>query len=97
MHYLKYILLLPALLFAYQMYRYTVSLQRVEKQRACRSLGILITAAGIVCLAIHDVIFVMFGFVLIMAGFRLVAFGLDRKNKTVFIDRFQDDHSDDTH
>jgi hypothetical protein len=90
MQYVKLLVLLPVIVFGYQLYRYTITLQREEKQRACKSLGIIIFSVGVACLALRNVPSFILGIVTIMIGFRLIAFGLDRKNKTIFMDRYDD-------
>jgi uncharacterized membrane protein HdeD (DUF308 family) len=89
--YLKILMILPVLLFGYQLFRYTVTLKREEKQRACRSLGIIIFPAGVVCLVFHNFYAVIAGLVMIMSGLRLIAYGLERKDKNIFIDRYDED------
>jgi hypothetical protein len=72
------------------MYSYAVSRQGEEKQRTCRGLGILLFSLGIVSLVSRDFLFVCSGFILMMIGFRLIAHGLDRLDKKVFIDRYSE-------
>ena len=94
MEYIKLLILLPVIVFGYQLFRYTVTLKREEKQRACRSLGIVIFPAGVVCLVFHNFYTVIAGLVMIMFGLRLVAYGLERKDKKIFIDRFEEDKTE---
>jgi hypothetical protein len=47
-------------------------------------------SAGIAALAYKSVPFAFFGIILMMFGFRLIAKGLDRLEKKVFIDRFEE-------
>ena len=89
--YLKLLGIVPVLVFGYQLYRYTVTLEKEERQRACRSLGIIIFAAGVTCLAFRNYIAVFAGLFMLMFGLRLIAYGLDRKNKKIFIDRYDED------
>ena len=91
MEYVKLLLLLPMIIFGYQLYRYTISLKRAEKQRACRSLGIIIFPMGVICLVYRNFYAVIVGLVLIMLGLRLIAYGLERKDKNIFIDRYDED------
>ena len=91
MEYVKLLLLLPMIIFGYQLYCYTISLKRAEKQRACRSLGIIIFPAGVICLVYRNFFAVIVGLVMIMFGLRLIAYGLERKDKTIFIDRYDED------
>jgi len=89
--YLKLLLILPVIVIGYQLYRYTITLKREEKQRACRSLGIIIFPAGVICLVFRNFYAVMAGLVIIMFGLRLIAYGLERKEKNIFIDRYEED------
>jgi uncharacterized membrane protein HdeD (DUF308 family) len=91
MEYVKFLILLPMIIFGYQLYCYTISLKRVEKQRACRSLGIIMFPAGVICLVYHNFLAVIVGLVMIMFGLRLIAYGLERKDKNIFIDRYDED------
>jgi hypothetical protein len=91
MEYVKILLILPMIVFGYQLYRYTISLKRAEKQRACRSLGIIIFPIGVICLVYRNFYAVIVGLVLIMFGLRLIAYGLERKDKTIFMDKYADD------
>lgn len=90
--YLKLLILLPVIVFGFQLYRYTITLKREEKQRACRSLGIIIFPAGVICLVFRNFYAVITGLVMIMFGLRLIAYGLERKDKKIFIDRFDEDN-----
>jgi hypothetical protein len=87
--YVKYILLLPLGVICMQFYCHAVAQKGVEKQYECRTLGILYASVGIVSLVTRDVCYVMSGLVLIMLGLRLMAHGLDRIDKRVFIDRYE--------
>ena len=91
MEYVKLLLILPFLVFGYQLYRYTVSLKREDRQHACRSLGIIIFPAGVICLVFRNFYAVIAGLVMIMLGLRLIAYGLERKDKSIFMDRYDDD------
>jgi hypothetical protein len=91
MEFVKIVLVLPFIVFGYQLYRYIVILNREDKQRACRSLGIIIFPAGVVCLVFRNFYAVIAGLVLIMTGLRLIAFGLERKDRKIFIDRYEED------
>jgi hypothetical protein len=83
------LMVLPLLVFAYQIYRYIVTLERENKQRACRSLGILLFPAGVILLVFRNKYSVIIGLILLMAGLRLIAYGLERKDKNIFIDRYK--------
>jgi hypothetical protein len=85
----KYVLLVPFWVLSVQFYSHAVSQQGEQKQRECRSLGIIFTAIGIVSLVFRDVFFAVSGLVLIMLGLRLMAHGLDRIDKKRFIDQYE--------
>jgi sulfite exporter TauE/SafE len=70
------------------MYSYAVTRQKEERQRVCRGLGITLFTVGITSLVTRDSLFVFAGLILIMIGFRLIAHGLDRLDKNIFIDRY---------
>lgn len=89
---LEIIFVLPAMMIAYQIYSFSVSRTGLEKQQRCRKLGISYMSLGIVALAFHSISFVLAGLILIMFGFRLMANGLDRLDKKVFIDRYDGDN-----
>ncbi|MBK5275196.1 MAG: hypothetical protein JJE30_09125 [Desulfuromonadales bacterium] len=91
MHYLKYILLLPFWVICGQLYFYSVSQKNEQRQRGCRSLGIFFLTIGIVSLVSRDYWFVISGLALIMLGLRLTAYGLDRIDKSIYIDRCEED------
>jgi hypothetical protein len=90
MSYVKFLILLPWFALIYQMYSYAVSRQGEEKQRTCRGMGIALFTLGIVSLVSRDFYFVCSGFILMMIGFRLIAHGLDRLDKKIFIDRYSE-------
>ena len=85
------LILLPLLVICYQMYRFTSSRQREEKQSRCKRLGIGYTVIGILALIERQPLFAFFGLILIMFGFRLMAKGLDRIDKTVFIESYNEE------
>ena len=88
MLYVKLLLLLPFFAVIFQIYSYAVTRQREERQRVCRGLGITLMTVGITSLVSRDYLFVSAGLILMMIGFRLVAHGLDRLDKTIYIDRY---------
>lgn len=90
-HYAASLPILPLLIICFQLYAFSVSRKREEKQQRCLILGIVYMVLGIVALVFHNVIFVFSGIILIMMGLRLIAHGLDRMDKTIYIDRFTDD------
>jgi uncharacterized membrane protein len=90
-YYIENFFLLSILIVFYQFYTFAVSRKAVEKQINCQILGIVYTTLGVLCLVIHDISFVVAGLVLIMLGLRLIAHGLDRIDKKIFIDRLDED------
>jgi hypothetical protein len=94
MLYVKYLILMPCFALIFQMYSYAVSRQGEEKQRVCRGSGIALLTLGIVSLVSRDFFFVCSGFVLMMIGFRLTAHGLDRLDKKIFIDSYNESPRD---
>ncbi len=88
--YAKILMLLPLLVFGYQMYCYITTLEKENRQRACRSIGIVLFTIGVICFAFRDKYYVFIGLVVIMVGLRLMAYGLERKDKTIFIDRYKE-------
>lgn len=88
--YFKLLILVPLLLICYQFYSFTSSRKGEEKQQRCRKLGIGYMVLGILALVEREPLFAFFGLILIMFGFRLMAKGLDRIDKTVFIDRYDE-------
>ena len=91
MAYVKFLILLPVIVFVYQLYRYTITLAKEEKQRACRTIGVILFPVGSLCLLHRSFISVIMGFVLLMAALRLIAFGLERRDKSIYIDRYDGD------
>jgi hypothetical protein len=86
----KLLALLPLLIGLLQMYNYAVTKSGVERQKNCRGFGITCITVGIVSLVFRSVPLTVAGLILIMMGLRLVAHGLDRLDKTVYIDRYQE-------
>jgi hypothetical protein len=87
MSYFKLLILIPFITLFYQLYAYAVRQKGVERQNICRTLGIITFTIGIVCLVFRDLLFGTAGIIFMMFGFRLIAHGLDRIDKKVFIDR----------
>jgi predicted tellurium resistance membrane protein TerC len=83
--------MLPVIVICFQFFLYSVSLHGEEKQKKCRTLGIIYMSFGIISLASRSMLFTVTGLVLIMMGLRLIAYGLDRINKKIFIDRYDED------
>lgn len=83
--------MLPFVLVLFQFYSWVVSLQGLEKQKHCRALGIIYTTLGTLFFLFRSLPLFVVGLILFMLGLRLIAKGLDRIDKTVFIDRLDDD------
>jgi hypothetical protein len=73
------------------MYRFTSSRKGEEKQDRCKRLGIGYMVIGILALTWRDPLLAFFGLILIMFGFRLMAKSLDRIDKTVFIESYNEE------
>ena len=80
--------MLPIMAICYQLYAYAASSPGEARQRRSRKLGVVYMTLGITALIPREPAFVFLGLVLIMMGFRLLAKGLDRLEKKVFIDRY---------
>jgi len=89
--YFQLLILIPLLVICYQIYAFTSSRKGVDRQNRCRKLGIGYMTIGILGLVWREPLFAFFGIILIMFGFRLLANGLDRINKTVFIDCYDEE------
>jgi integral membrane sensor domain MASE1 len=81
----------PVLMICYQMYAFSVNKQGAEKQKSCQMLGIVYMTSGITALIARQPVFVFMGLVLMMVGFRLMATGLDRIDKKIYIDHYDED------
>ena len=88
--YVQCFVTIPFIVVMFQFYSWIVSLQGVEKQRHCNTLGITFTTLGTVCFIFRSLPLTVVGLLLFMLGLRLIAHGLDRINKTIFIDRFDE-------
>lgn len=80
--------MLPIMAICYQLYSYAACSPGEARQRRSRKLGIAYMTLGITALIARSPAFVFLGLVLIMMGFRLMAKGLDRLDKKIFIDRY---------
>lgn len=89
--YFEILIILPLLVMCYQLYSYSVKGEGREKQERCRGLGIAFMLLGIMALVFKSAPLAFFGLILMMFGFRLIAKGLDRVNKEIFIDQCEDD------
>jgi len=85
---LKPLILLFVFVVIFQMYNYATTREKVEKQKICRGMGIALFSVGVVSLVLRDQFLVFSGLVLMMIGFRLIAHGLDRLDKKIYIDRY---------
>jgi len=89
--YFQLLILIPLLVICYQIYAFTSSRKGEDRQNRCQKLGVGYMTVGILGLVWREPLFAFFGIILIMFGFRLLANGLDRLNKTVFIDRYDEE------
>ena len=89
--YFQLLFLMPLLVICYQIYAFSSSRKGADRQNRCQKLGIGYMVIGILALIERDPLFAFFGLILIMFGFRLMAKGLDRIDKTVFIDSYNDE------
>jgi len=89
--YIECFVMIPFIVVSLQFYSWIVSLEGEEKQKHCRALGITYTTLGTTCLMFRSLGLAIIGLILFMLGMRLIAHGLDRINKTVFIDRYKED------
>ena len=89
--YVESLIVLPLLVVCYQLYSYSVNGDGREKQERCQQLGISFMTVGITALVLKSAPFAFFGLILIMFAFRLLAKGLDRIDKKIFIDRYEED------
>ena len=85
---IQYLTMLKVLTICYQFYRFTLYHKGKERQVKCQTLGIVFSTLGILGLVFHHIPMVTGGLILIMLGFRLIAHGLDRIDKSIFIDRY---------
>lgn len=88
---MKYIILFPLLVVAIQLYHFSASRKGRERQESCRLLGIVFFSIGTVGLLTRDPAFTFAGLFMMMGGFRLIAYGLDRIDKKTYIDRYSGD------
>lgn len=86
--YIEYMCVTAVLIVLNQFYAYSVSLTGQEKQGTCLRLGIIYITFGILSFVMRMPPVIIAGFILIMMGLRLLAHGLDRVNKIIFIDRY---------
>ena len=91
---MKLFIMLPLFAVIFQMYNYALTRKREERQAVCRGLGVALLTVGIVSLILRDAVSVFAGLLLMMVGFRLIAHGLDRLDKTIFIDQYSGSSND---
>jgi integral membrane sensor domain MASE1 len=89
--YVESLIILPLLVLCFQLYSYSVNGGGRERQERCQNLGIAFMTVGITALVLKSAPFAFLGLILIMFGFRLLAKGLDRLDKNIFIDQYEDD------
>lgn len=85
---LKVILFLTVLVFVYQLYNYAMTRKEADKEPACYGFGISYMVLGVLCFIFRGAFFSFLGLLLLMLGLLLLANGLQRRNKTIFIDRY---------
>jgi hypothetical protein len=89
--YLQFFVTIPFLVLACQFYLWVLSLHGVARQKHCQALGVAYCTAGTVSLLFRSLPLALVGLILFMLGMRLIAHGLDRIGKRIFIDRFDED------
>ena len=82
-----FLIIIPLLILCFQLYYFSVNSTGVQRQDRCQKLGIVFMTFGIVALVFKTVPVVSFGFVMMMFGFRLISKGLDRLDKSIYIDQ----------
>jgi uncharacterized membrane protein len=94
MLYIKFLIVPMFLVFWFQLYSYAIGRQGEERQTTCKILGIFSFTLGVLSLLTHDYLLVSTGLILMMFGFRLMSYGLDRLDKKVFIDNYKPSSSE---
>lgn len=89
--FIETLVVFPLLILSYQFYTFSVMSHTSRVQDRCQKLGVVYMTFGIIALVFKSAPVVSFGFVLMMLGFRLMAKGLDRLDKKIYIDRFEED------
>lgn len=92
MELLRLFALLPFFAFFYQLYRFAVTQHGIAREKACFSLGITYFCFGTLSLVLRVKILALPGVLFLMMALLLIAKGLDRKDKKIFIDRYDDDN-----
>lgn len=89
--YVEILIILPLLVLCYQLYSFSVNSEGREKQERCQKLGVAFMTVGILALVHKSAPSAFFGLIMMMFGFRLLAKGLDRLDKKIFIDQHEGD------
>ena len=90
-YFVQLLIILPLLVICYQIYTFSSNRKGEDRQSRCQKLGIGYMVIGILALIEREPLFAFFGLILIMFGFRLMAKGLDRIDKTVFIESYNEE------
>ena len=90
-YFVQLLIILPLIVICYQIYAFSSSRKGEDRQSRCQKLGIGYMVIGILALIEREPLFAFFGLILIMFGFRLMAKGLDRIDKTVFIESYSEE------
>ena len=88
--FVEIVFITPLLILCFQLYYFSVNSKGVQKQDRCQKLGIVYMTFGIVALVFKTVPIVSFGLVMMMFGFSLISKGLDRLDKSIYIDQHVD-------
>ncbi len=89
--YIEILIVLPVLVLCFQFYFFSVNCEGVMRQERCQRLGVAFMTIGIVALVFKSAVTAFFGLIMMMFGFRLIARGLDRLDKTKVITHYEDD------
>lgn len=89
--FIQLLIIIPTFIICFQIYSFSASRAGADRQSRCRQLGIGYMVIGIFALLTRELLLAFSGLIFIMFAFRLMAKGLDRIDKTVFIDRCDDD------
>ncbi len=76
----------------YQYFHYAITRPKEEREPVCYGFGIAYISFGVLSLVSRDAILAFVGLYLIMLGMYMLAKGLERKDRNIFIDRFHEDH-----
>lgn len=92
--FIEYLAMMVFVIMFYQFYAFAVSRKGEEKQHNCQRLGIFYISIGTTLLVFRHATSVFTGLILIMMGLRLIAHGLDRVDKKIYIDHYADDDTE---